>query len=375
VKILFFVDTLLPGGKEKQVVALIKELCNYKNMDCELVIMNKEIFYEEIFKFDIKVHFIERRFPKDPIVFKDLYTICYSFRPDVIHAWGFPMVLYSWPVAKILNAKVINGAVRFAGVVKTFSELWWYLRLTVPISDAVVANSLAGLTLFENSNSSKYSCINNGYNWTRNLSEASSGEIRRKLNIGTSQVVGMVSNFNERKDYETPINAVLKLLKKGKDVVFLAVGDGLGMLEAKSLIGNEEKGRFIFVGRQKNVQQYVKIFDIGLLATNTKVHAEGMANSIMEYMAMEKPVIATDTGGNRELIADGTTGYLVPPFSVDDMAEKIEKLLNNKEIRFTMGQKGKERIIEEFSTDRMVGEYYKLYCSLIGRTTTLHVAI
>ena len=90
---------------------------------------------------------------------------------------------------------------------------------------------------------------------------------------------------------------------------------------------------------------------------------------------MEKPVIATDTGGNRELIADGTTGYLVPPFSVDDMAEKIEKLLNNKEIRFTMGQKGKERIIEEFSTDRMVGEYYKLYCSLIGRTTTLHVAI
>ncbi len=72
-KILFFIDTLLPGGKEKQVVALIKELCNYKNMDCELVIMNKEIFYEEILKFDIKVHFIERRFPKDPIVFRDLY--------------------------------------------------------------------------------------------------------------------------------------------------------------------------------------------------------------------------------------------------------------------------------------------------------------
>jgi glycosyltransferase involved in cell wall biosynthesis len=363
-RILFFIDTLLSGGKERQLVELIKGLCSYENINCEVVIMDKEVFYEEIFNLDLRVHFVIRRFPKDPIVVRDLYKICYSLRPDIIHVWGFPMVLYAWPIAKLLGSKILNGAVRFAGVAKPFSELWWYLKLTVPISDAVVANSMAGLKLFRNSHSRKYTCIYNGCNLEKDSWEVSSEEVRTRLNLATSWVIGMVANFNERKDYETPIKAVLKLLRKGKDVVFIAVGDGSGMQEVKSLIGDKYRRKFFFVGRQKNIKQYVKIFDIGLLTTNTKVHAEGMANSIMEYMAMGKPVIATDTGGNRELIADGTTGYLVPSFSADDIAETIEKLLNDKELRLRMGRHGKRRIIEEFSTEKMIGEYYKLYHSL-----------
>ena len=275
------------------------------------------------------------------------------------------MVLYAWPIAKLLGAKILNGAVRFAGVVKLFSELWWYLKLTLPISDAVVANSLAGLKLCGNSNSRKYRCIYNGHNSSSVSLEISSDEIRSRLNIGASSVIGMVANFSARKDYKTPIRAVLKLLQKGEDVVFIAVGDGPGMREAKSLIEDKHKGKFFFVGRRKNVQQYVRIFDIAVLTTNTIVHKEGMANSIMEYMSMGKPVIATDSGGNREIIVDGTTGYLVPPFSADDMAETMDMILNDKELRLSMGRQGKRRITEYFSTEKMIGKYYQLYRSLI----------
>ena len=123
--------------------------------------------------------------------------------------------------------------------------------------------------------------------------------------------------------------------------------------------------RFFFLGRQKDVQRYVRIFDIAVLSTNARVHAEGMSNAIMEYMAMEKPVIATDSGGNRELVNDGRTGYLVPPFSSCDMVDKMMKLLDNKELRLSMGQQGKRKVIEEFSTEKMVGQYFELYQSLI----------
>ena len=109
----------------------------------------------------------------------------------------------------------------------------------------------------------------------------------------------------------------------------------------------------------------MEIFDIGVLSTNAKVHAEGMSNSIMEYMVMEKPVIATDTGGNQELVDDGRTGYLVPPSSSSDMVNKMAKLLNNKELRLSMGQQGKRKVIEEFSTEKMVGQYFELYQSLV----------
>jgi len=175
----------------------------------------------------------------------------------------------------------------------------------------------------------------------------------------------MVANFNHRKDYETPIRAVLELLRLGMDVVFLAVGDGVDLNKAKSLVSDEYMKRFFFLGRQKDVQRYVRIFDIGVLSTNAKVHAEGMSNSIMEYMAMEKPVIANDTGGNLELVDDGKTGYLVPPFSSSDLVNKMEKLLKNKELRLSMGQQGKRRKIEEFSTEKMIGQYFELYQSLL----------
>ena len=364
VRITFFIDTLLPGGKEKQVVELLKGLSGRPDIVCDVVLMDRDVFYTDLFDFDVKVHFIKSRFPKDPMVIKALYDICSLSRPDIIHAWGFPMVLYAWPVARLIGAKIINGAIRFSGPIKPFSEIWWYLKLTTPISDMVIANSEAGLKLCGNSKSDKFRCIPNGLS-SGYLVEASLAEVKNKLRIENSKVIGMVANFSDRKDYATPIMAVLELLGRGKDIVFLAVGDGVNLNEAKSLVSEEYRKRFFFLGRQKDVRQYLEIFDIGVLSTNAKVHAEGMSNAIMEYMVMEKPVIATDSGGNRELVNDGNTGYLVPPFSSSDMVDKMAKLLNNKELRLSMGQQGKRRVIEEFSTEKMIGKYSELYQSLI----------
>ena len=343
---------------------LVKGFCGLADIACEVVLMDRDVFYTDLFDIDVKVHFIKSRAPKDPMVIKALYDICSLSRPDIIHAWGFPMVLYAWPVARLMGAKIINGAIRFAGPIKPFSELWWYLKLTTPISDMVIANSQAGLRLCGNSKSHKLRCIPNGLS-SDQLLEAPLGKVKNELCIGSSKVIGMVANFADRKDYETPIRAVLELLRQGMDVVFLAVGDGVDLNEAKSLVSDEHRKRFFFLGRQKDVQRYVRIFDIAVLSTNAKVHAEGMSNAIMEYMAMEKPVIATDSGGNRELVNDGRTGYLVPPFSSCDMVDKMMKLLDNKELRLSMGQQGKRKVIEEFSTEKMVGQYFELYQSLI----------
>ena len=362
-RITFFIESQRPGGKEKQLVELVKGLYGLTDIVCEVVLMDRDVFYTDLFDIDVKVHFIKSRFPKDPMVIKALYDICSLSRPDIIHAWGFPMVLYAWPVARLMGAKIINGAIRFAGPIKPFSELWWYLKLTTPISDMVIANSQAGLRLCGNSKSHKLRCIPNGIN-SDHLVGTSLAEVKNELCIGGSKVIGMVANFHHRKDYETPIRAVLELLQRGMDIVFLAVGDGAGLNEAKSLVSDEYRKRFFFLGRQKDVRRYVEIFDIGVLSTNAKVHAEGMSNTIMEYMVMEKPVIATDSGGNQELIDDGRTGYLVPPFSSCDMVDKMAKLLNNKELRLSMGHQGKRRVIEEFSTEKMIGQYFELYQSL-----------
>ena len=57
-------------------------------------------------------------------------------------------------------------------------------------------------------------------------------------------------------------------------------------------------------GKQKRVLNIVNIFDIGILATQQEIHGEGISNAVMEYMALQKPIIVTDCGGNRELVEE-----------------------------------------------------------------------
>lgn len=86
--------------------------------------------------------------------------------------------------------------------------------------------------------------------------------------------------------------------------------------------------------------------------------SEGMSNTLLEYMAVGKPVVATTVGGNPELIEDGKTGYLVPPQNSKSLADALLKLLNNSELRNQMGLRARERVEREFSVIRM-GERYE----------------
>ncbi len=81
----------------------------------------------------------------------------------------------------------------------------------------------------------------------------------------------------------------------------------------------------------------------------------------MEYMALNRPVVATDGGGTRELVVDGETGFLVPPANSDAVAATIEYLLDNPTIARRMGETGEARLRRDFSITRMVEETIGLY--------------
>ena len=81
----------------------------------------------------------------------------------------------------------------------------------------------------------------------------------------------------------------------------------------------------------------------------------------MGYMALKKPVVATDGGGTRELVVDGETGLLVPPANPDAVAAKIEYLLDNPTIAKRLGEAGEARLRREFSITKMIEETIQLY--------------
>ncbi|MBF0234977.1 MAG: glycosyltransferase family 4 protein, partial [Desulfamplus sp.] len=122
-------------------------------------------------------------------------------------------------------------------------------------------------------------------------------------------MVGMVASFSNKKDHKTFVDAAHRVLEKRKDITFILIGDGDFFDEIKNRIRPEFQDNFRMPGTQKRIMNIVNIFDIGVLATYT----EGISNAVMEYMALKKPVIVTDCGGNKELVEDHHTGFLVEP--------------------------------------------------------------
>jgi len=360
--ILFFIDSLRSGGKERQLAELVKGLTGRDDFRCLVVSMSHENHYLDD-SHDIKI--MERKCRKDPEVFHRFFALAKRFRPQVIHTWLSMASIYAIPSAFLLRAKLVDGSVRDA--TPQFSPIdgrFLLNRLTFALSHAVVGNSLAGLRAY-GVPKSKGVCIYNGFD-LRRIRDVKAVAVRAGLEIHSGPVVGMVATFSERKDYPTFFRSALSVLDKRPDVTFVVVGEGTDSDRCKEHVPDDLRRCFRFLGKRKNVESIVSIFDIGVLASHGS-HGEGISNSIMEYMALSKPVVATDSGGTREIVVDGATGFLVPGADDRLLGEGILRLLQDKELSRNMGRTGRQRIQEEFSYDKMVDSFVNLYLRLCAK--------
>lgn len=353
-KILFFIESLRSGGKERRLIELLTGLQKYKGIHCELVLTRSQVHYKEIYNLKIPIHVIERKkVQKDPRLFFQFFNITKKIKPDLIHVWGNLAAIYAIPTKLFLRIPMINNQIADAPL-KLPERILSY-KLTFPFSDLIIANSKAGLLVYKPPKE-KSMVIYNGFDFNRLNNIKDVEELRKKFNISSSFVVGMVANFSVRKDYKSYINAALNILQSIEDVTFLCVGSGDNSDYIK-MVPEKFKENILFIEAQEDVLSLMNICDVGVLSTYT----EGISNSIMEFMALGKPVVATDGGGTKELLSDGITGYLVPRKSVKELTEKIIKLLNNRALRNEMGKNGLVRIHEEFGINSMILAFIKVY--------------
>jgi len=179
------------------------------------------------------------------------------------------------------------------------------------------------------------------------------------------RVVSMVANFRLRvKDHPTFLRAARSVAERAPDVLFLLAGEGELLDEIRSLavsLGIGERTRFL--GRCGAVGDLLAASDVCVLSSS----AEGFSNSILEYMAAGRPVVATDVGGAREAVIDGETGFLVPSGDPAAMAARLVELLDDPERGRTMGERGRLLVTERFSTGALLRRVEALYDELLRR--------
>jgi glycosyltransferase involved in cell wall biosynthesis len=236
-------------------------------------------------------------------------------------------------------------------------------------SKMAVANSIAGQKMLLNRGykSEKTCVIYNGLEMSRLEAEP---ELIAKIQAETGlnpdePVVGISAWVIPAKDHFTFLKSASIVLKQKPGVRFAILGDGILVPDLKALAKELNiSEQVVFLGAQAQVGNYLHFFDI---LVSSSIDHEGCSNSIMEAMVLGKAVVATDVGGNRELVIPGENGLLVPPQDPEAMAQAVLSLLNNPELSRQMGEKGRARILSEFSLEQMVTHYQDLWLNLLEK--------
>ncbi|HEV8439987.1 MAG TPA: glycosyltransferase [Methylomirabilota bacterium] len=194
-----------------------------------------------------------------------------------------------------------------------------------------------------------------------------SGDGRRKRQeLGVpmdAPVVGAVSRLAWKKGLRYLLDTWPRLVEALPAVRIAVVGDGplRPELEAQARkLGIRD--RVLFLGARQDALELMRAFDVFVLPSLV----EGMSNALLEAMAAARPVVATDVGGNSEVMVDGETGFLVPAEDPGALGAAIVKLLHAPELARDMGAAGRRRVTERYRVDIMVRRIEELYESLLA---------
>jgi glycosyltransferase involved in cell wall biosynthesis len=357
-KILYLIDSLGIGGAERQLSLLLKYIAPH--WETRVVSLGGGPYHQVLINQNTSVIVFPRRSRFDLLPVFQLYTEILHYKPDIIHSWGGLSSTLAAPICKILHIILIDGSIRIAGS----TRYYWRRRITFSLSDHIIANSYAGLSGFQ-VNGAKSSVIYNAIDPQRLT-------ILQKKSSNHNEVtkVVMTGRISPFKDFSSFFKAARCINTQQPGCwKFIAVG------------GGDEKDRKRFTRLAKDlvssgvvelpqagleVIPYLKEADIGVLLS-AACFKEGISNSIMEYMACGLPVICSDSGGNRELVIDGETGFIIPPENVHAFIEKLLYLKSHPDIAARMGKAGYQRIVSLFSIERMISEYESLYRMLLDR--------
>lgn len=289
-------------------------------------------------------------------------------RIDIVHAYNFYANVFALPAARLARVPVLLASIRDTG------EYWTPRQRAVNkvvcrLADRVVVNAEAikrGL-VEEGYRPERIIVIPNGI-MCPPLKPAHEGSLHQELGLSPDDVlIGVVSRIARLKGLEYFLAAAPDVLARIPRAKFLIIGDNSfepqyreELKEQVVTLGLQD--RVIFTGFRLDVPDILSSLAVSVLPS---ISGEGLSNSLLESMAAALPVVATNVGGNPEVVVDGETGLLVPSRDPAALAEAICRVLLTPGLRQTFGQAGRRRVLDHFSNERMIRTVERLYGDLL----------
>lgn len=282
-------------------------------------------------------------------------------RIDVAQAFDLYSNLMLIPAARLAGVPVVLGSHRQLG--DCFRPSLLRLQhLAFRVCDGVVCNSQAAAETLVHQGlpRRKIAIIHNGL-----APDAFAQAAAALPHLPPTLRVGMIARMNNTvKNYPIFLRAAARLAPRFPNLEFLLVGDGPLRPDLERLAQSLGLGQHaVFLGDRRDIPAILASMDISVLPSRS----ESLSNAIIESMAAGLPVVATRVGGNGELVRDGETGLLVPVNDEASLADALERLITQPELRSAFARRAKEVATASFSMDGVVEQYQQLFFSLRSR--------
>ena len=290
---------------------------------------------------------------------------------NIVHSHDFYTNIFGMAGAALAGVKGRVAARRESAVRSQQQRL--VERLAYRCAHAVIANceEVGNQLAAEGVPREKIVTVHNGLDPSRVRLDPNfdRGEALTALNLPRDKdyrFVTILANLRlDFKDHPTFLRAASRVHRALPDTRFILAGEGEltdGLRELSNSLGLGTAA--LFIGRCQRVADLLAVSEICVLSSR----AEGFSNSILEYMAAGRPVVATDVGGAREAVVHGETGYLVQSGDDEAMAERIISLLQEPALATAMGRSGRQVIEAEFSCQAQLERVDELYNRLLSNS-------
>lgn len=367
--VLQFIGSFHQGGSERQAVQLTKLLCEDKTHKIFVATLNndgvlkaeiEQLGFSDIPEFKL-TSFYDLNFIKQ---LKNCVRFLRENNIQIVQTHDFYTNVFGIAAAKIAGVSLKIAAKRETGGMRSSSQKFIEKQM-FRTADFIVANSQAVkkyLTM-ESIAAEKIKIICNGLDLKRLEPKSTDRKIIcEKLNLPTDEkikFITLVANLRHTvKNQPMFLRVAHKVVAEFPNAHFALAGEG----ELKGELENLAKELKIennvhLIGRCTQVPELLSISYACVLTSFN----EGFSNSILEYMAAGKPVVATNVGGASEAIIENETGFLVESDDAEKMAKRLKELLADEAKAQQFGEKGAEIVRAKFSLETQLRETLALY--------------
>lgn len=356
-RLLIITDEMEVGGTQRQIVELARHIDRNAFEVSLAYFRSRSPYVDELEAAGVEVTCIPKRHRLDPMFFLRLCRFIREGEFDLIHGFSFAGEAWGW------LANVIAGHARFIGSVRSvyewYSPMQWAIKRWITLnSAALVANSQAGADHAARKmgirrqmvsvvrNSIGLPSLGDSY---APSAHGPGGQVRRIVFIG---------RLVDHKNVECLLRAFALVSGKSSDVELDLVGDGPRRSQLEALVNTAHAAdRVIFHGEHADVGPFLERGDIYVLTS----WREGLCNALMEAMSFGLPVIATNVGGNCELVTHGESGMLFPSDDHETLAAMILELLGDREKRARLGKNAREAMQRFHDPRKMTAEMERIY--------------